>query len=449
MKNFLDKETINSFEKIVREDRNTNSARNASFRNDLLEISMDWDHYRKIDHSFSHVVTGEMPTTNQKSSGRCWGFAGLNLFRIYLGRKYNLRDFQFSQSYFMFWDKLEKSNYFLESIIKTTDKDWNSRLIMHLLSNPIQDGGQWDMWVNLVEKYGVVPQSEMPESHSSSKSMRMNRMITRKLRENAIQLRNMKHKNASNNDILSKKKEMLEQIYKMLTIHLGNPPNTFDWQIRDKKKNFIKFENLNPKSFYNDHIGLKLDEYVCLIHCPMSDKEYNKVYSVNFLGNVVEGNPIKYLNVDIDDMKKATLSSLKNDEPVWFGCDVSKHFHRDLGVMDIDLFNYDLFYDLKFGMDKASRLEYGDSQMTHAMLFTGVDIDSKNKPKKWRVENSWGNKGGDKGYHIMTDKWFDEYNYEVVVHKNHIPQKFLDLLNNEKPIQLDPWDPMGALARKP
>ena len=448
MKNFLDKETINSFEKIVREDRNTNSARNASFRNDLLEISMDWDHYRKIDHSFSHVVTGEMPTTNQKSSGRCWGFAGLNLFRIYLGRKHNLRDFQFSQSYFMFWDKLEKSNYFLESIIKTTDEDWNSRLLMHLLANPIQDGGQWDMWVNLVEKYGVVPQSEMPESYSSSKSMRMNRMITRKLRENAIHLRNMKYKDASNNDIYSKKKQMLQQIYKMLTIHLGNPPNTFDWQIRDKKKNFIKFENLNPKSFYNDHIGLKLDEYVCLIHCPMSDKEYNKVYSVNFLGNVVEGNPIKYLNVEIDDMKKATISSLKNDEPVWFGCDVSKHFHRDLGVMDIDLFNYDLFYDLKFGMDKASRLEYGDSQMTHAMLFTGVDIDSKNKPKKWRVENSWGNKGGDKGYHIMTDKWFDEYNYEVVVHKNHIPQKFLDLLNNEKPIQLDPWDPMGALARK-
>ena len=448
MKNFLDKETINNFEKIVREDRNTNSARNASFRNDLLEISMDWDHYRKIDHSFSHVVTGEMPTTNQKSSGRCWGFAGLNLFRIYLGRKYNLRDFQFSQSYFMFWDKLEKSNYFLESIIKTTNEDWNSRLIMHLLANPVQDGGQWDMWVNLVEKYGVVPQSEMPESHSSSKSMRMNRMITRKLRENAIHLRNMKYKDASNNDIYSKKKQMLQQIYKMLTIHLGNPPNTFDWQIRDKKKNFIKFENLSPKSFYNDHIGLKLDEYVCLIHCPMSDKEYNKVYSVNFLGNVVEGNSIKYLNVEIDDMKKATISSLKNDEPVWFGCDVSKHFHRDLGVMDIDLFNYDLFYDLKFGMDKASRLEYGDSQMTHAMLFTGVDIDSKNKPKKWRVENSWGNKGGDKGYHIMTDKWFDEYNYEVVVHKNHIPQKFLDLLNNEKPIQLDPWDPMGALARK-
>ncbi len=447
MKKSIDKNTIENFEKIIRKDQKTISARNASFRNDLQEIAMDWDYFRKIDHSFSNIISGEMPTTNQKSSGRCWGFAGLNLFRIYLGRKYNLRDFQFSQSYFMFWDKLEKSNYFLESIIKTADKPWNSRLIMHLLAAPIQDGGQWHMWVNLVEKYGVVPQCEMPESFSSSKSMRMNRMITRKLRENAIVLRSMKMKQASDNDINSEKKQMIEQIYKMLTIHLGNPPNKFGWQTRDKKKNFIRLENLNPHSFYYDHIGLKLDDYVCLIHCPMSDKEYNKVYTVEFLGNVIEGSQVKYLNIEIDDIKKAAISSLKNDEPVWFGCDVSKHFHRDLGVMDIDLFDYNSFYDVKFGMDKASRLEYGDSQMTHAMLFTGVDLDSNDNPKKWRVENSWGNKGGDKGYHIMTDKWFDEYNYEIVVHKNHMPQKLLDIYNREEPIHLKPWDPMGALAR--
>ena len=446
MEKFINKDTIENFDKVTRENQKIVLARNASFRNDLQEISMNWDHFRKIDHSFSHVVRGEMPTTNQKSSGRCWGFAGLNLFRIYLGRKYNLRDFQFSQSYFMFWDKLEKSNYFLENIINTADKNWNSRLIMHLLSDPIQDGGQWDMWVNLVKKYGVVPQSEMPESYSSSKSMRMNRMITRKLRENAIKLRSMKLQKAKDNQIFDEKKNMLKEIYQILTIHLGNPPNKFDWQIRDKKKNFIKIKNLNPNSFYNDHVGLKLDEYVCLIHCPMSDKEFNKVYTVNFLGNVIEGNPIKYLNVEVNEMKKAAISSLKNDEPVWFGCDVSKHFHRELGVMDIDLFDYDSFYSAKFGMDKAARLEYGDSQMTHAMLFTGVDLDSKDKPKKWRVENSWGNKGGDKGYHIMTDRWFDEYNYEIVVHKKHISQKFLDLINKEAPIHLDPWDPMGALA---
>ena len=447
MRNPIDIETIDSFCKKTNTDKHVRSARNATFRNDLLEVAMDWDQYKSIDHSFSDVISGEMPTTNQKSSGRCWGFAGLNLFRIYLGRKYNLKDFQFSQSYFMFWDKIEKSNYFLESIIETANKDWNSRLMMHLLSNPIQDGGQWDMWVNLINKYGVVPQTEMPESHSSSNSMRMNRLITRKLRENAIILRSAIHECASASDIQKQKTDMLGDIYKMLTIHLGTPPNSFDWQTRDKKKKFIRFKDMTPTSFYKDHVGLKLDEYVCLINCPMSDKEYNKVYTVDYLGNVAEGNPIRYLNVESQIMKDAAIRSLKKDEPVWFGCDVSKHFHRDLGVMDMDLFDYDSFYDLRFGMDKAARLEYGDSQMTHAMLFTGVDLNANNEPTKWRVENSWGNKGGDKGYHIMTDKWFDEYNYEVVVHKSCLPAELLELFLKEDAIHLDPWDPMGALAR--
>ena len=446
MKNPIEKSTIEAFNNSVSSDNHVRSVRNATFRNNVIEVAMDWDHFRKIDHSFSDVVSGEMPTTNQKSSGRCWGFAGLNLFRIHLGRKYSLKDFQFSQSYFMFWDKLEKSNYFLESIIDTSGENWNSRLMMHLLSNPIQDGGQWDMWVNLVNKYGVVPQSEMPESYSSSNSRYMNRLITRKLRENAKILRESIHDGSSPKDVQAQKTNMLEEVYKMLTIHLGTPPTSFSWQARDKKKNFMRFEDMTPNSFYRDHVSLNLDDYVCLINCPMSDKAYNKIYTVDYLGNVAEGKPIRYLNVESQVMKDAAINSLKNDQPVWFGCDVSKHFHRNLGVMDIDLFDYDSFYDLKFGMNKAARLEYGDSQMTHAMLFTGVDLNSKNEPEKWRVENSWGNKGGDKGYHIMTDKWFDEYNYEVVVHKDCISEELLDLFLNEEAIHLDPWDPMGALA---
>ena len=441
------KKTLNGFRKNILANPQVRLARNASIRNEVIELTMDWEHFRKIDHSFSDIVSGEMPATNQKSSGRCWGFAGLNLFRIYLGRKHNLKDFQFSQSYFMFWDKLEKSNYFLESILKTTDLHWSSRLVMHLLDNPIQDGGQWDMWVNLINKYGVVPQSEMPESYSSSKSMRMNRMITRKLREFAKQLRESSQKSLSDSQLQSMKTDMLEEIYQMLTIHLGTPPSSFDWQIRDKKKKFSKFKNLTPQLFYKDHVGLILDEYVCLINCPMSDKEYNKVYTVEMLGNVVEGHSIRYLNVESNAMKQAAINSLKNGDPVWFGCDVSKHFHRDLGVMDIDLFDFDSFYSTTFGMDKAARLEYGDSQMTHAMLFTGVDLDSKGKPTKWRVENSWGDKGGDKGYHIMTDKWFDNYNYEVVVHKSCLPDDLVEIFETSEAISLKPWDPMGALAK--
>ena len=441
------KKSLNGFRKNTLANPQVRLAQNASIRNEVIELTMDWEHFRKIDHSFSDIVSGEMPATNQKSSGRCWGFAGLNLFRIYLGRKHNLKDFQFSQSYFMFWDKLEKSNYFLESILKTTDLHWSSRLVMHLLDNPIQDGGQWDMWVNLINKYGVVPQSEMPESYSSSKSMRMNRMITRKLREFAKQLRESSQKSSSDSQLQSMKTDMLEEIYQMLTIHLGTPPNSFDWQIRDKKQSFSRFEKLTPQSFYKDHVGLILDEYVCLINCPMSDKEYNKVYTVEMLGNVVEGHSIRYLNVESNAMKQAAINSLKNDDPVWFGCDVSKYFHRDLGVMDIDLFDFDSFYGTTFGMDKAARLEYGDSQMTHAMLFTGVDLDSKGKPTKWRVENSWGDKGGDKGYHIMTDKWFDNYNYEVVVHKSCLPDDLVEIFETSEAISLKPWDPMGALAK--
>ena len=194
-----------------------------------------------------------------------------------------------------------------------------------------------------------------------------------------------------------------------------------------------------------DHISINLKDKLCLIHCPMSNKKFNQTYTIKYLGNVIEGQEIKYLNVSIDEMKKMAIKSIKNEEAVWFGCDVGKMFHRDLGVMYNGLYKYDLLFGLDFNMDKATKLEYGDSQMTHAMVFTGVDLN-KNKPVKWRVENSWGTKGGNKGYYLMTDDWFDEYNYEVVIDKKYMPKKMLELFN-KKPIVLSPWDPMGALAK--
>lgn len=428
-------------------DNHVKVVRNAMIKTNSNELSMDWEKYRKIDHSFSHVISGEMPVTNQKSSGRCWGFAGLNLFRVYLGRKHNLKDFQFSQSYFMFWDKLEKSNYFLESILSTVEENFDSRIVMHLLQTPTEDGGQWDMWKNLINKYGVIPQAEMSESFSSSQSAEMNKMLARKLRENAHDLRKEFSKGASNEALNQLKNSMIEEIFKMLSMHLGTPPKSFNWQVRDKDKKFSRYNNLTPQSFYEDHVGLNLDDYVCLINCPMSNKEYNKVYTVEHLGNVVEGSPIRYLNVESDVMKDASIKSIKDDNPVWFGCDVGKHFHRDLGVMDTDLFDYEMFYSTDFKMNKAERLEYGQSQMTHAMLFTGVDLDDNGKSIKWRVENSWGDKGGNKGYHIMSDDWFDEYNYEVVVHKDYLSDELNDIFQNAEAIPLKPWDPMGALAK--
>jgi bleomycin hydrolase len=445
MKKQIKIEQIKLFRKNLDDNKLIRIARNAAVRNEITDLAMNWEAYRQIDHTFSDVVTGEMKVTNQKSSGRCWGFAGLNLMRIYLGRKYKLKRLEFSQNYFMFWDKLEKANYFLNNILDTLEEDWKSRLIMHLLDDPIQDGGQWDMFVNLIEKYGVVPQTSMPESHQSSNSMRMNRMITRKLREFAKTLRDTHSKGASRDELQGSRDTMLENVYQMLTISLGTPPETFQWQVRNKDDEFIRLDEMTPRDFYHDVIGLELRDYVCLINAPMVDKSFNEVYTIQYLGNVVEGNIIRYINLEIDALKKYAIQSIQDDAPVWFGCDVGKHFHRDLGVMDIDLYDFELFYGTNFNLDKGGRLEYGDSRMTHAMLFTGVNLE-KGRPTKWRVENSWGEKPGEKGYDIMSDSWFNEYLYEIVINKKYLPKNVLDLLKKE-PVTLPPWDPMGALAK--
>jgi len=422
------------------------SSMNALTRSKLEDVSMDWETFRTIDHTYSNVISSEMKkVTNQKSSGRCWGFAALNLMRIELAKKYNLGDFEFSQSYFMFFDKLEKANYFLENILATLDRPSDGRLISWLVSSPIQDGGQWDMFVNLMEKYGVVPQSVMPERFHTSNSRSMNQLITRQLRKFASILRLENNKGANLAKLRKMKLGMMEDIYNMLCMFIGKPPESFNWQIRDKKNKFLRFDNISPIDFYKNNVGINLKDKVCLIHCPMDTKNFNELYTIKYLGNVIEGQIIKYLNIDIDDMKKYAIKSLKDNEAVWFGCDVGKMFHRDLGVMDMNLYNYKLTFGVDSNMDKATRLEYGDSQMTHAMLFTGVDIKD-NKSVKWRVENSWGVKGGCKGYYLMTDKWFDQYNYEVVIDKKYLPEKVKKMFKN-KPTFLDPWDPMGALAK--
>ena len=445
MKNISTKE-IQEFKKNFDSCNHCKSTMNALTRSKLEDVSMNWEAYRAINHNYSNVVKGEIKkVTNQKASGRCWGFAALNLMRIDLAKKYNLENFEFSQSHFMFYDKLEKSNYFLENIIKTLDEEYNSRLVMWLLESPVQDGGQWDMFVNLIEKYGVVPQSVMPESLHSSSSRSMNQLLTRTLRKFASILREEYNNGTSLKDLRTIKKDMMSSVYNMLCSFIGKPPEKFDWQVRDKKNKFTRYENIKPIDFYKKFVNVKLKDKVCLIHCPMSNKKMNTLYTVSYLGNVVEGQPITYLNVSVEEMKKYSIKSIQSDEAVWFGCDVGKKFHRDLGVMDNDLYDYESLLGIDSDMDKKTRLEYGDSQMTHAMLFTGVDIVN-NKSTKWRVENSWGNKSGDKGYFLMTDDWFSEYNYEVVIDKKYLPKKILDLFNN-KLVKLDPWDPMGALAK--
>ena len=432
---------IKKYKKQFLKNNKNTASRNALIKNDINNVALNWENFTRINHHFSHLIKKELQATNQKASGRCWGFAGLNLMRLKVVESLNLDNFEFSQNYFMFCDKLEKANYFLENIIKTRDQAFSSRLIMHLVKDPVQDGGQWDMFVNLINKYGVVPKEVMPETNHSSKSMAMNYILTHKLREFSFILRKKRTKNLS-----LIKKGMMNTIYNLLAMFLGQPPDIINWSTRNKDNKYVSISDLTPNEFCKKYADINIKDKVCLIHAPMSNKKFNTVYTVEYLGNVVEGQIIKYLNVDIKELKKSAMQSIKNNEAVWFGCDVGKRFSREHGVLDMGLFDYENVFQTPFKMNKQTRLEYGDSEMTHAMLLTGVDVKKRNSTK-WKIENSWGTKSGNKGYMMMTDEWFDEYTYEVVVDKKYLNKKLLKYLDM-KPVALSPWDPMGALAKQ-
>jgi bleomycin hydrolase len=438
-------EQIAAFQSAFDADPRNRAAMNAVCATTVTKVALNRRKLTQNNMTFS-VQLVENKITSQNGSGRCWLFAALNTLRVVAMKNMNLGDdFELSQNHTMFWDKFEKANYFLESILETLDEPTDGRLISHLFSAPIQDGGQWHMFINLVKKHGLVPKSVMPETESSSSTGQMNWQITLRLREYGCRLRAAHADGKSIESLRKMKPEMLEQIYKMLCIHLGEPPQEFEWQWRDKDKQFKRDGIVTPLEFYRKHIDVDLSDMVCLIHCPQKSKKFNEVYTINFLGNVVGGEPIKYLNVDLDVMKQAAIKQMQNGEPVWFGCDVGKYLDRDAGWMDNELFDYDLVYGSHSTLTKAERLDYGESLMTHAMVFTGVDLSDEGKPRKWRVENSWGEKGGDKGFYAMNDAWFDEFNYEVVVHRKYLPADYVAMLDKD-PIGLEPWDPMGSLA---
>ena len=420
-------------------------ALNAVTQNGIAAVALSRKEVDRINYTFSNLI--ESPeATNQEGSGRCWLFSGLSLLCLEAMKKLNLRTFELSEVYQMFWDKLEKANYFLENIIETRDEPLDSRTILSLLSDPLPDGGQWDMFVNLVEKYGVVPKSFMPETISSSDSDSMNTLLVSKLREYAKSLRDMHAQGSSVEELRKSKCELLEEFYRMLAIHLGKPPFNFYWEWRDKVNVFHRDGNMTPREFYKKYVDVDLDDLVCLINAPTKDKPYNKAYTVKYLGNVIGGRQVRYLSVDIETLKKAAVEMIKDNHAVWFGCDVGQMLETEMGAMDLNVYDYDLVYGAEFKLDKAGRLEYRNSEMTHAMVLTGVDLDETGKPRKWRVENSWGAKIGDKGYMCMMDEWFDEYLFEITVRRKYLSPELLSVLSTE-PVVLPPWDPMGTLAR--
>ena len=417
---------------------------NAIAQTTVTEVALDRQIVTSIDHSFSNVLD-DWSVTNQKKSGRCWLFAGLNLFRVAAMKQMNLKEFEFSQNHALFWDKLERSNYFLESIIRMSDREADDRTIAWILADPLGDGGQWNMFINIIKKHGLVPKAAMPETESSSNTRRMNDILVAKLREGAQKIREHLNSEQNGDSVELVKNEIVAAIYRILCIHLGTPPSTFDWQWNDKDRDFGRDGQMTPLEFAEKYVTVPVDDYVCLVHDPRSEHPYGKTYTVDCLGNVVGGEIVKYLNVDIETMKKVAMQTIVDGEPVWMGCDVAKMLRRDLGIWDAKLFDYDGVYSTTFGLNKAGRLAYHETLMTHAMLFTGVDVvDSK--PRRWRVENSWGEEGGMKGFYVMNDSWFDEYMFEIAARRSYLPQDLQDAIDQE-PTVLPAWDPKGALAR--
>ena len=386
---------------------------------------------------------------NQQRSGRCWMFASLNTMRYRTIKKYNLKTFELSQAYPLFWDKLEKSNWFLCNIIDTLDEPLDGRLVSYLLTDPICDGGQWDMFRALVAKYGVCPKEAMPETACSKNTHEMDAYLTRYLRGCARRLRDAHAAGTAVDDLQQMRAQMVEEIYALLVTCLGEPPATFEVRLRDKDDNLALSGTFTPQEFFATAVDMQLDDFVSLISAPTADKPFGHAFTVSRLGNVVEAGGVRYLNLPVDELKRVAVAQLADGLPVWFGCDVDQSYLREEGIMDTASIDIDgLFgFAVEKCLDRAERLDYGESLMTHAMVFEGVRLNEDGKPALWKVENSWGKDHGRDGFDTISDAWFDEYVYQVVVDKKYLTPQQRDVYENEQATVLAPWDPMGSLAR--
>ncbi len=386
---------------------------------------------------------------DQKRSGRCWMFASLNTMRTRIIDRYDLKTFELSQAYPLFFDKVEKSNWFLENVLDTLDEPLSGRLMAHLLADPISDGGQWDMFRALVRKYGVVPKEAMPETACSSNTRDMDAYLTRYLRGAAKRLRESHEAGVGTDDLRAMKKEIMGEVTSLLITCLGEPPVQFDVRLRDKDDEIVLSGTYTPQEFFDKVVSMPVDDYVSVISAPTADKPFGHTYTVDRLGNVVEAGGVRYLNLPVERLKELAVAQLQDGLPVWFGCDVIQSFIRDEGIMDTASLDVDgLFgFPVEGCLDRAERLDYGESLMTHAMVLEGVNLDAAGKPTLWKVENSWGDKRAKDGFDSITDAWFDQYVYQVVVDKRFLSDSERKTYETEEPTVLAPWDPMGSLAR--
>ncbi|MCD6113092.1 MAG: C1 family peptidase [Bacteroidales bacterium] len=436
-KGTITKEVLQEIKKYHKNDASTRAITNAISNNSIKKLAINRENVGKIDTYFSDKVKTK-GITNQKQSGRCWLFASLNVMRPKVIEKYNLSDFNFSQNYSFFWDQIEKANLFLEGIISTKDKGLDDRTVDWLFKSPVNDGGVWNDFTNITEKYGLVPQSVMPETNSSNSTSTMSRLLKRKLREDGLILRELNKKNKSLKDLRKEKVKMLGEIYHILAINLGEPPTKFIWRYKDVNDSISEPKEYTPLSFYKEAVGVDLKEYVLLMNDP--SREYYKLYEIQFDRNVQEGVNWLYINLPNKAIKEFAIKSIKDNEAMYFSCDVGKQLDRQKGYLDVNYYDYNDLLGVDFNMNKKQRIITHESGSSHGMTLVGVDLDKDNNINKWLLENSWG-MSGFKGHLIMTDKWFDEYMFRVVVNKKYVSKDVLKILK-QKPILLPPWDPM-------
>ncbi len=414
------------------------AARNALAVNPISELSVNADNLAMIDTHFSHRVKTK-GITDQQQSGRCWLFTGLNVLRAKMIDEQGLPSMEFSQNYLFFYNQLEKCNLFLQGVIDTRHLPMDDRQVEWLFKNPLNDGGQFTGVSNLVMKYGVVPAEVMPENYQSNNTAAMSSLLKLKLREFGLQLRNQKDRRAP----VALKAEMLTEIYSMLARCLGVPPTEFEWSRQDANGNIVETKRYTPKSFYEEYFGgMDLEkDFVMIMNDP--SREYHKVYEIEYDRHVYDGDNWLYLNLPIDEVKALAIASIKDNTAMYFSCDVGKFLDRKAGVLDMERFDYESLMGVEFGMNKEERVRTFASGSSHAMTLIAVDLDDEGNAKKWMVENSWGASKGYQGNLIMTDEWFEEYMFRVVVDRKYIPAETLKLLE-QKPIMLPSWDPMFA-----
>ena len=409
----------------------------AAARSGVLEASYN----ERVAGRLTRVFSTELPTdnvTNQKQSGRCWLFSTLNVLRHDFGAKHKAKNFTLSQSYNFFWDKLERANLFYEKVIETADKPLDDREVRSYFDFAGHDGGQWHMAISLVKKYGVVPSYVMPESFNTSATNGLASALADKERKDALALRRLAQ--AGDQEGLEKaRKTFLNEIYRMVAIAVGEPPKTFDLEFRDDDKNYHLDKNLTPVAFFNKYFDVDLDDYVVLTNAP--DHEYNTLYHVGAEDNVEGGSPIRFLNVPMEYLEQAAVAQLKDGEAVWFGNDVGRQMDHKTGYLDTNLYKLDDLFDVDLSLSKADRLATGVGEVSHAMTLVGVDEDNGDI-RQWKVENSWGDKSGEKGFFVMNQNWFKEYVYEVVVHKKYLTKEQQELLSST-PVELAPWDSLA------